>query len=99
MRSVQRPVALDTQQCSTKITAASICYQETTEKVWKHLAHPNLLYQKEQVAQLKTENSIKIELPNRTQGQGDDDLLSPNQGMYNHQYNNYVIYNCNITKY
>jgi hypothetical protein len=50
-----------------------------------------------------TKNSInkklKIGLPNRTQGQGDDDLLSPNQGMYNHQYNNYVIYNCNITKY
>jgi len=49
------------------------------------------------------ENSInkklKIRLPNPTQGQGDDDLLSPNQGMYNHQYNNYVIYNCNITKY
>jgi len=55
VRPVQRLVALDTQQCSTKITAASICYQETTEKVWKHLAHPNLLYQKEQVAQLKTE--------------------------------------------
>jgi hypothetical protein len=83
--------------------AATICYQETTKKVWKHLAYPNLLYQKEQVAQLKTKNSInkklKIGLPNRTQGQGDDDLLSPNQGMYNHQYNNYVIYNCNITKY